>query len=135
MIRDPVCVYMIIDMCSKDDPEVKMYAAVTIANLCHKDESAQAIFGESNAIPGWVRVRVTFELRVRFRVLELYVVTVSYISNHILTLTLTLTLTLYLVLLNMCGADIVDLLEAATSALGKENKFVLLLVYKSPIIS
>ena len=59
-------------MCLAVDPEVEMYAAVTVANLCHKDESAQAIFGNSEAVPA---------------------------------------------LLKMCYGDVVDLLEAATSAL------------------
>ena len=72
MIDDAVCVKLIVDMCLALDPEVKMYAAVTVANLSHKDESAQIIFGNSDAVPA---------------------------------------------LLKMCYGDVVDLLEAATSAL------------------
>ena len=36
------------------DPEVQTHAAVTIANLCHKDETAQMIFGNSGAIEALV---------------------------------------------------------------------------------
>jgi hypothetical protein len=56
MINDPVCVKMIVDMCLATDPEVKMYAAVTVANLSHKDESAQVIFGNSDAVPALLKV-------------------------------------------------------------------------------
>ena len=58
MINDPVCVKMIVDMCLATDPEVKMYAAVTVANLSHKDESAQVIFGNSDAVPALLKVNI-----------------------------------------------------------------------------
>ena len=42
---------MLLRMCKNSDPEVQTHAAVTVANLCHKDEHAQLIFGNSDAIP------------------------------------------------------------------------------------
>merc|ERR1711871_559885 len=41
---------MIVNMCKFDDPEVRTHAAIAIANLCHKDEDSQAIFGEWGAV-------------------------------------------------------------------------------------
>jgi hypothetical protein len=51
MTNDQGCVQLLIKMCSSDDAEVQTHAAVTIANLCHKDENAQAVFGNSQAVP------------------------------------------------------------------------------------
>jgi hypothetical protein len=51
MTNDSMCVQMLVIMCTKNDEEVQTHAAVTIANLCHRDEGSQAIFGKSNAIP------------------------------------------------------------------------------------
>lgn len=56
MTNDRFCTEMLIRMCTKGDPEVQTHAAVTIANLCHKDEHAQAIFGNSEAIPALVEM-------------------------------------------------------------------------------
>eukprot|EP01038_Epipyxis_sp_PR26KG_P008951 gene8951-12071_t len=50
MVHNQLCVNLIIKMCCKEDAEVQTHAAVTIANLCHQDEYAQSVFGESNAI-------------------------------------------------------------------------------------
>ena len=41
MANNAFCVEQLIRMCAKKDPEVQTHAAVTIANLCHKDETAQ----------------------------------------------------------------------------------------------
>ncbi len=51
MTNSQECVRMLIRMCESSDAEVQTHAAVTIANLCHKDEHAQLIFGNSSAIP------------------------------------------------------------------------------------
>lgn len=80
MTNDQACIQMLIRMCCKDDAdaEVQTHAAVTIANLCHKDENAQFIFGNSEAIPA---------------------------------------------IIGMCSSIIVDVLEAATSALANLTCF------------
>ena len=78
MTNDQACVQCLIRMCSKEDAEVQTHAAVTIANMCHKDENAQAIFGNSEAIP---------------------------------------------TIIGMCSSIIVDVLEAATSALANLTCF------------
>ena len=78
MTNDQACVQCLIRMCCKDDAEVQTHAAVTIANMCHKDENAQAIFGNSDTIPA---------------------------------------------IIGMCKSIIVDVLEAATSALANLTCF------------
>ena len=50
MAHTPFVREMIINMCNASDPEVQTHAAVTVANLCHKDEMAQQLFGESGAV-------------------------------------------------------------------------------------
>lgn len=51
MMSSELCVSMILQMCHAPDAEVQTHAAITIANLCHKDTMAQEIFGERGAIP------------------------------------------------------------------------------------
>lgn len=51
MINDQACIQRLLTMCHSKDPEVQTHAAITIANLCHKDEHSQTIFGNSGAIP------------------------------------------------------------------------------------
>jgi hypothetical protein len=51
MMESDLCVSMILQMCRAPDAEVQTHAAVTIANLCHKDIHAQEIFGDRGAIP------------------------------------------------------------------------------------
>lgn len=51
MTNSQECIQMLLSMCSAGkDAEIQTHAAVTIANLCHRDENAQAIFGNSGAI-------------------------------------------------------------------------------------
>ena len=50
MINDSNFVEIIIKMVRKKDAEVQTHAAVTIANLCHQDETAQNIFGKAGAV-------------------------------------------------------------------------------------
>lgn len=51
IISSTFCVELIVKMCLREDPEVKTHAAIIIANLCHNDETAQTVFGQSGAIP------------------------------------------------------------------------------------
>lgn len=59
MVKHPLCVKVLVAMCYQKDFEVQMHAAVTIANLCHKNEEAQAIFGAANAIPALLSMCTT----------------------------------------------------------------------------
>ena len=59
MTKSALCVKVLVAMCYQNDFEVKMHAAVTIANLCHKDEEAQAIFGAANSIPALLSMCTT----------------------------------------------------------------------------
>jgi HEAT repeat protein len=45
MIRSPLVLKMLLQMCALPDAEIQTHAAVTIANLCYRDEEAQRIFG------------------------------------------------------------------------------------------
>ncbi len=56
MANDPTCVSVLMKLCTNDDVEVKTHAGIAIANLCHKNESAQAIFGNSGAVPVLLRM-------------------------------------------------------------------------------
>lgn len=56
MIRNSLCVEMLVAMCGKGDAEVQTHAAVTIANLCHKDEGAQSILGAAGAIASLLKM-------------------------------------------------------------------------------
>ncbi len=51
MVNNQLCIHMILQMCQANDVEVQTHAAITIANLCYKDEPAQIIFGKSGIIP------------------------------------------------------------------------------------
>lgn len=59
MAKSALCVKVLVAMCYQKDFEVQMHAAVTIANLCHKDEEAQAIFGAANSIPALLSMCTT----------------------------------------------------------------------------
>ena len=50
MSNNDSCVGMLTHLCKNDDIESVTHAAITIANLCHKDEKAQLTFGASGAI-------------------------------------------------------------------------------------
>lgn len=51
MVTNELCLASILQMCQAHDAEVQTHAAVTIANLTHKDTQAQEIFGARGAIP------------------------------------------------------------------------------------
>jgi predicted nucleic acid-binding Zn-ribbon protein len=51
MIHNDLCRQMIIQMCQSNDAEVQTHAAITIANLSYKDETAQMTFGQNGVIP------------------------------------------------------------------------------------
>ena len=51
MANDETCARMLVSMCGSDDAEIRTHASVTVANLCHKDEQSQAIFGEYGVVP------------------------------------------------------------------------------------
>jgi hypothetical protein len=51
MTNDDSCARMLVAMCGSDDAEIRTHASVALANLCHKDEQSQAIFGEWGAVP------------------------------------------------------------------------------------
>lgn len=48
MVHHPLVLQMIMKMCGVNDAEIQTHAAVTIANLCYKDEEAQEIFGQKS---------------------------------------------------------------------------------------
>lgn len=57
MIASSLCVQVIVQMVSRATyPEVQTHAAVTIANMCHKDETAQSIFGSNGAIEALIEL-------------------------------------------------------------------------------
>jgi hypothetical protein len=47
MSQNQKCVQLLVQLCSHEDAEIQAHAAVTIANLCHNDEHAQYIFGQT----------------------------------------------------------------------------------------
>jgi hypothetical protein len=51
LVNDKSCIEMLVRMCTNGDVEVQTHASVTIANLAHNDERAQAILGDTEAIP------------------------------------------------------------------------------------
>lgn len=51
MANDIHCVQVLLKLCANDDVEIRTHAGIAVANLCHKNESAQTIFGNAGAIP------------------------------------------------------------------------------------
>ena len=51
MANDVHCVQVLLKLCANEDVEIRTHAGIAVANLCHKNESAQTIFGNAGAIP------------------------------------------------------------------------------------
>lgn len=77
MTNDPRCVNILVNLCYwKNDAEVQTHAAITIANLCHRDETAQAIFGQANCIPALLSM-----CRDKHQVVDLLEAATAALSN------------------------------------------------------